>query len=156
MCGFRQEPRAGADQSVPWSVPGKLGMPIVVSGTGPESFTQEEIEERRRARLAKKPAIQKKKKKKRLSVTASMNSDVQKLNSGIERKLIKVVLTPHPSVSGKWPGAPPGIQVVVPGELGHSAYIFQIKDRLKNSGFQWSPEPKLWWRDGGDDLKIEK
>ena len=130
-------------------------MPIVVSGTGPESCTQEEIEERRRARLAKKSAIQKKKKK-RLSVTASMTSDVQKLNSGIERKLIKVVLTPHPSVSGKWPGAPPGIQVVVPGELGHSAYIFQIKDRLKNSGFTWCPDPKMWWRDGGHDLKIEK
>ena len=77
-------------------------------------YAKEEIEERRRARLAKKkPAIQKKNKKKRLSVTASMTSDVQKLNSGIERKLIKVVLTPHPSVSGKWPG-----------ELGHSAYIF--------------------------------
>ena len=130
-------------------------MPIVVSGTGPESCTQEEIEERRRTRLAKKPAkaIQK---KKRLSVTASMTSDIQKLNSGIERKLIKVVLTPHRDVSGKWPGAPPGIQVVIPGDKGHPAYIFQIKDRLKTSGFQWSPEPKLWWRDGGDDLKVEK
>ena len=125
-------------------------MPIIVSATGEAGLpaSQEEVEERRRERLAKRATggIAKKKTKKRVSVTAGMTSNIEKLRSSIERKLIKIALTPDAAVSAKWPSAPPGIHVVMPGEKGHPAYIFQIKDRLKARGFQWNAEAKLWWR----------
>ena len=126
-------------------------MPITVSATGPEALpsTQEQVEERRRARLAKRAAggiAKKKQKQKRVSVTAGMTSNIEKLRSSVERKLIKIALTPDATVSAKWPSAPPGIHVVMPGAKGHPAYIFQTKDRLKSRGFEWNPEAKLWWR----------
>jgi hypothetical protein len=125
-------------------------MPFVVSATGEAGLpaSQEEVEERRRERLAKKAAggVAKKKTKKRVSATAGMTCDIQKLRSSVERQLIKFVQTPDAAVSAKWPSAPPGIHVVMPGAKGHPAYIFQIKDRLKSRGFEWDPQAKLWWR----------
>ena len=121
-------------------------MPIVVRATGPEPASQEEIEERRRARLAK-TISKSSKKKKRPSATAGM-SNVEKLFSGVERKLIKFVLAPDAAVTAAgWADARPGIHVVLPGAKGHRAYIYQIKERLKEAGFQWNPDVKLWWRE---------
>ena len=132
-------------------------MPIIVSATGPDALpaTQEEVDERRRARLDKK-AISKK--KKRASVTEGL-TNIQKLGSALERKLIKFVLTPDKAVAAAgWPDAPVGLHVVLPGIKGHKSYIFQIKDRLKTAGYQWNPDKKLWWAhapDGVDDETFE-
>ena len=135
-------------------------MPIIVSATGEAGLpaSQEQVEERRQARLAKRAAggiAKKKQKQKRVSVTAGMTSNIEKLRSSVERKLIKIALTPDAAVSAKWPSAPPGIHVVMPGAKGHPAYIFQIKERLKSRGFEWNPQAKLWWRQvvDCDDVK---
>jgi hypothetical protein len=128
-------------------------MPIIVSATGPGALptSQEEVEERRKARLAKKAAAVSEKmnvkKRTRVSVTEGMTND-QKLVSAIsDRKLIKFVLTPDPAVKAAgWPDAPAGLHVVLPGLKGHRAYIFNIKERLKEKGFQWNPDKRLWWR----------
>ena len=136
-------------------------MPIIVSATGEASLpaSQDEVEERRRARLAKRAAgsIAKKQTKKRVSVTAGMTCNIQKLRSSVERKLIKIALTPDAAVSAKWPSAPPGIHVVMPGVKGHPAYILKIRERLKARGFQWNAEAKLWWRHvvHCDDVNVE-
>ena len=132
-------------------------MPIIVSATGPEPASQDEIEERRQARLAKNAAgIAKKKNKKK---TTEGMTNVQKLDSALERKLIKFVLTPDKAVAAAgWPDAPEGLHVVLPGIKGHKSYIFQIKDRLKTAGYQWNPDKKLWWMhapDGVDDETFE-
>ena len=113
------------------------GMPIIVEATGPVGLpsTQAEVDERRATRLANKAA--------KLATVAEC-SDAEKLWSGIERKLIKVV---QPS-SSEWPNPPPGVHVVLPGTKGHRAYIFQIRGRLKAIGFQWNAEHKLWYHDG--------
>ena len=86
-----------------------------------------------------------------------MTCNIQKLRSSIERKLIKITLTPDAAVSAKWPSAPPGVHVVMPGVKGHTAYIFKIRERLKARGFQWNPEAKLWWRHviECDDVNVE-
>ena len=134
-------------------------MPIIVSATGPDALpaTQEEVDERRRARLDKKAATISKKKK-RASVTEGL-TNIQKLGSALERKLIKFVLTPDKAVAAAgWPDAPVGLHVVLPGIKGHKSYIFQIKDRLKTAGYQWNPDKKLWWAhapDGVDDETFE-
>ena len=108
-------------------------MPIIVSATGPEPASQDEIDERRRARLDKKAATISKKKK-RASVTEGL-TNIQKLDSSLERKLIKFVLTPDKAVAAAgWTDAPVGLHVVLPGIKGHKAYIFNIKDRLKTAG----------------------
>ena len=127
-------------------------MPIIVSATGPEPASQDEIEERRQARLAKNAAgIAKKKNKKK---TTEGMTNVQKLSSAIfDRKLIKFVLTPDPAVKASgWPDAPTGLHVVLPGINGHKAYIFKIKDRLKEADFQWNPHVKLWWKHAPDSI----
>ena len=136
-------------------------MPIIVSATGPDALpaTQEEVDERRRARLDKKAAaFSKKKEKKRASATEGLTT-IQKLGSALERKLIKFVLTPDKAVAAAgWPDAPAGLHVVLPGIKGHKAYIFKIKDRLKTAGYQWNPDKKLWWAhapDGVDDETFE-
>ena len=135
-------------------------MPIIVSATGSDlPATQEEVEERRRARLDKKAERSTiSKKKKRASVTEGLTT-IQKLGSALERKLIKFVLTPDKAVAAAgWPDAPPGLHVVLPGIKGHKAYIFKIKDRLKTAGYQWNPDKKLWWAhapDGVDDETFE-
>jgi len=134
-------------------------MPIIVSATGPDALpaTQEEVDERRRARLDKKAATISKKKK-RASVTEGL-TNIQKLGSALERKLIKFVLTPDKAVAAAgWPDAPVGLHVVLPGIKGHKSYIFQIKDRLKTAGYEWNPDMKLWWAhapDGVDDETFE-
>ena len=125
-------------------------MPIIVSAAGPEALpaTQAEVDERREARLAKKASmkISKKKTKKRASVTVGM-TNAQAIHSGVERGLLKIVRTPHPAVEeAGWADAPEGLFVVLPGPNGHASYIFQIKDRLKRSLFEWNPSVKLWWR----------
>ena len=125
-------------------------MPIIVPAPGPESLpaTQAEVDERRQARLAKKASmkIAKKKTRKRASVIAGM-TNAQAIKSGVERGLLKVVRTPHPAVEeAGWADAPEGLLVVLPGPKGHPAYIYQIKDRLKLSLFEWNANVKLWWR----------
>ena len=57
--------------------------------------------------------------------------------------MIKVVQTPV----SEWPDAPPGLLVVLPGAKGHANYVYNIKDRLKEIGFQWNEEVKLWYDD---------
>ena len=134
-------------------------MPIIVGATGPDALpaTREEVDERRRARLDKKAATISKKKK-RASVTEGL-TNIQKLGSALERKLIKFVLTPDKAVAAAgWPNAPVGLHVVLPGINGHKAYIFQIRDRLKTAGYEWNPDKKLWWvhaPDGVDDETFE-
>jgi hypothetical protein len=60
-----------------------------------------------------------------------------------------------------WKGcfdAPAGLHVVLPGLKGHHAYIFNIKERLKEKGFQWNPDKRLWWREapfGINDKTVE-
>ena len=133
--------------------------PIIVSATGPDALpaTQEEVDERRQARLDKKAATISKKRK-RASVTEGL-TNIQKLGSALERKLIKFVLTPDKAVvAAGWSDAPVGLHVVLPGIKGHTAYIFKIKDRLKLAGYQWNPDMKLWWAhapDGVDDETFE-
>lgn len=119
------------------------GMPIIVEATGPSGLpsTQAEVDERRATRLAKAAK----------HATVAEGSDAEKVWSGIERKLIKIV---QPS-SSEWPNPPPGVHVVLPGTKGHNAYIFQIRDRLKAIGFQWNTENKLWYRDGLKDAPPE-
>ena len=90
-------------------------MPFIVSATGLSGLpaTQEEVDERRRARLDKKAVIISKKKK-RASVTEGL-TNIQKLGSALERKLIKFVLTPDKAVAAAgWPNAPVGLHVVLP------------------------------------------
>ena len=130
-------------------------MPIIVSATGSDlPSTQEEVEERRRARLDRKAATISKKNK-RASVTEGLTT-IQKLGSAIERKLIKFVLTPDKAVAAAgWPDAPEGLHVVLPGIKGHKSYIFQIKDRLKTAGYQWNPDKKLWWAHAPDGVHDE-
>ena len=133
--------------------------PIIVSATGPDALpaTQEEVDERRQARLDKKAATISKKRK-RASVTEGL-TNIQKLGSALERKLIKFVITPDKAVAAAgWSDAPVGLHVVLPGIKGHTAYIFKIKDRLKLAGYQWNPDMKLWWAhapDGVDDETFE-
>ena len=55
--------------------------------------------------------------------------------------------TPDPEL----PGAPGGLRVVLPGPRGHDGYIFNIKDRLKEAGFRFHPERRLWWDVPPDD-----
>ncbi len=131
-------------------------MPIVVSATGEPGLpsTQAEVDARRAARLSsqasgihkrspKKVSIKKKKKK---SVTDGM-SNVEKLDSGVRRELIRFVYTPD----AEQPEVPAGLRVVLPGAKGHDNYIFNIKDRLKESGFSFNPNLKIWWDVPPDD-----
>lgn len=118
-------------------------MPFIVDATGPSGLpsTQAEVDERRATRLAKAA--------KHAMVTEG--SDTEKVWSGIERKLIKIV---QPS-SSEWPNPPPGVHVVLPGTKGHKAYIFNIRGRLKAIGFRWNAEHKLWYRNGLKDAPPE-
>ena len=65
----------------------------------------------------------------------------EKVWSGIERGLIRLVRTPTKA----WADAPPGLLVVLPGAKGHRKYIYNIRNRLKATGFTFNPEKKLWW-----------
>ena len=125
-------------------------MPILVSATGEAGLPSDQAEvdalraALRAARLAKRlpqKASIKKKRKPRKSVTDGMSNAADKVWSSIERRLIKVVPTPVP----EWPGAPLGLLVVLPGAKGHANYIFNIRDRLKEIGYQWNDEVKLWY-----------
>ena len=86
-------------------------MPIVVSATGEAGLpsTQAEVDARRTARLTKqasgiaKRATKKASKKPRKSVTDGMSCNLDKLDSGVKRELIRFVYTPDaelPEVPG--------------------------------------------------------
>ena len=129
-------------------------MPIVVSATGEASLpsTQAEVDARRTARLAKqasgiaKRATKKASTKKKKSVTDGM-SNLDKLDSGVKRGLIRFVYTPDAEL----PEVPGGLRVVLPGPKGHNNYIFHIKGRLEEAGFSFNPKLKLWWDVPPDD-----
>ena len=124
-------------------------MPILVSATGQTGLpsTQAEVEARRAARLAKqasgitKRSTKKALTKKKKSVTDGMSNNLEKLESGVKRKLIRFVCTPDAEL----PDVPAGLRVVLPGPNGHDNYIFRIKDRLKEAGFCFNPTLKIWW-----------
>ena len=129
-------------------------MPIIVGATGEAGLpsTQAEVDARRAARLAKQTTgcIKKRptqKKKPRKSVTDGMSCNLDKLNSGVERELIRFVCTPDEEL----PGVPDGLRVVLPGRKGNVKYIINIKDRLKEAGFHFNPELKIWWDVPPDD-----
>ena len=84
--------------------------------------------------------IEKKKRYKRKSVTDAMETNGEKVNSAVERRLIVIA----PPCADEWPDAPSGCLVVRPGERGHDNYIYNIKGRLKDLGFRWDKERKLW------------
>ena len=129
-------------------------MPILVSATGEAGLpsTQAEVDARRTARLAKqasgiaKRATKKASTKKKKSVTDGM-SNVEKIDSGVKRELIRFVYTPDAEL----PDVPAGLRVVLPGPKGRNNYIFNIKDRLKEAGFSFNPKLKLWWDVPPDD-----
>ena len=70
------------------------------------------------------------KKRKRVSVTDTMKTVQEKLQSAVDRKLVKM-----DDRGDFW--------VVVPGQKGHANYIYNIKDRLKADGFIFTAE--LGW-----------
>ena len=69
-------------------------------------------------------------KRSRGSVTDAMGTVQEKLQSAVDRKLVRM------EDRGE-------VWVCVPGEHGHSCYIFNIKDRLKADRFKYSSE--LGW-----------
>ena len=77
------------------------------------------------------PKVAAKPRAKRPSVTDGMGTVVEKLASGVQRKLIKVV-----EQDGRW--------LVEPGERGHASYIYNIKDRLKADNFEFDGRTKMW------------
>ena len=79
-------------------------MPIIVSATGPDALpaTQEEVDERRQARLDKKAATISKKRK-RASVTEGL-TNIQMLGSALERNVTDLVGPGTPPL-----GQPPGL-----------------------------------------------
>ena len=74
---------------------------------------------------------------KRKSVTDGMESDAEKLMSGVQRKLIKVLdaETQSDELRKHWSNHPSSCEVVVCGPLGHPRYIRNITDRLEALGF---------------------
>lgn len=74
---------------------------------------------------------------KRKSVTDGMASDAEKLMSGVQRKLIKILDsdTHQAELRDYWPDHPPSCEVVVPVSRGHLSYIRNIADRLKALDF---------------------
>ena len=77
------------------------------------------------------PKVPAKPRAKRPSVTDGMGTVVEKLASGVQRKLIKVV-----EKDGRW--------LVEPGERGHASYIYNIRDRLKADSFEFDGRTKTW------------
>mmetsp|Transcript_3225 Transcript_3225/g.6989 ORF Transcript_3225/g.6989 Transcript_3225/m.6989 type:complete len:90 (+) Transcript_3225:792-1061(+) len=74
---------------------------------------------------------------KRKSVTDGKSSDAEKLVSGVQRKLIKILDadTQSDKLREHWPDHPPACEVVVCGPKGHPNYIRNITDRLEALGF---------------------
>ena len=80
---------------------------------------------------------------KRKSVTDWVASDAEKLMSGVERELIKILDADTQSVElrGYWPDHPFSCEVVVPGPKGHFDYIRNIVGRLEPLGFAFGQFP---------------
>ena len=75
--------------------------------------------------------------KKRPSVTDSMESNAEKIVSGVTRKKIELIDSDEDAAKLEqvWPGAPVPCVVVVPGSKGHFNYIKKIHERLSAEGF---------------------
>ena len=75
--------------------------------------------------------------KRRSSVTDSMASNAQKIQSGVDRQLIELLDSETHAVklAKLWPEAPAHCVVVVPGVRGHFNYICNIHERLLAEGF---------------------
>ena len=73
------------------------------------------------------------------SGTTGLASEAEKIMSGVERQLIKLLDSDSDEDAAElarvWPNAPPSCVVVVPGVKGHFKYIMNIKDRLAGEGF---------------------
>ena len=94
-------------------------------------------------------------KTKRKSVTDVMTSNFEKLKSGVDRELLAFkVVRGHLNDEEEPPIGPLPLQelyvIAVPGRRGHAQYIFNIRDRLKDAGFDWLPDVKLWQRPFGN------
>lgn len=81
-------------------------------------------------------------KSKRRSVTDGMATNFEKLRSGVERGL---VVFKRPAAD-EFPTAHDLYIIAAPGKKGHSNYLYNIRDRLKEAGFQWLADHKVWYR----------
>ena len=86
----------------------------------------------------------------RPSVTDGM-TNADKLVSGVERGLIRLLITPAP----EFPNFPAGHALVVPGPKGHARYVINIRDRLKQAGFAFDPETKAWFKATAEAALVE-
>ena len=84
-------------------------------------------------------------KKKRPSPTDQMHNDVEKILSGVERGLMKLLDSDKDGaeLSRIWPDAPKPCIVVV--NTARFNYVYKIKERLKNEYFHWAPGVKMWY-----------
>ena len=128
-------------------------MPIVVRATGPDELptSQEEVDARRAARIAKKTIAKKQKEKNprapKRSITDSMDTPAEKLWSAKERGLLAFEeIGPIPSIM------PDGGVGVAPGTQGDAAFCSYLKqpkvvDRLEAEGFEraGSGAPHPWF-----------
>ena len=75
--------------------------------------------------------------KRRSSVTDSMASNAEKIQSGVKRQLIELLDSEIDAakLAKLWPEAPVHCVVVVPGAKGHWNYIRNISERLEAEGF---------------------
>ena len=78
----------------------------------------------------------------RKSVTDGLKSNSAKLESGVDRGLIRLLVTPTP----EFPSFQQGFALVVPGPKGHAKYVINIRDRLKQAGFMFDAETKAWFK----------
>ena len=94
---------------------------------------------------------------KRKSVTDRMSSDAEKLVSGVQRGLIKILDadTQSDELSKHWPDHPPACEVVVCGPKGHPNYIRNITDRLEALGFAFGKFPHRGKRPGQPSVELE-
>ena len=94
---------------------------------------------------------------KRKSVTDGMSSDAEKLMSGVQRELIKILDadTQSDELREHWPDHPPACEVVVCGPKGHPNYIRNITDRLEALGFARGKFPHRGKRPGQPSVEQE-
>ena len=94
---------------------------------------------------------------KRKSVTDGMGSDAEKLMSGVQRELIRILDadTQPDELREHWPDHPPACEVVVPGPRGHAKYIGNIADRLEALGFAFGKFPHRSKRPGQPSAELE-
>ena len=151
----RSPPRSPSSAADDAPAPQPVAASQPVETTVSRSQSAAEAGTRRAASLAKQASgIAKRSTKKasaqhrkpRKSVTDGM-TNLEKIDSAIQRQLIRFVYTPDDEL----PDAPAGLRVVLPGPEGNSNYVFKIRDRLKTAGFRFNTAKKLWYDVPPDD-----